>query len=352
MPTIQNPNAAGFQQPAEWEKHEAVWLAWPSHEDLWQENLAAAQEEFIGFCEAIVDLDPSSKKPRGERLNILVPTGAAAEKAERALKHLPFKIFLIPFGDIWLRDTAPIFLKKASEIASARFHFNGWGGKYELPHDAQVAERIAAEVAGPQFAHSWVLEGGSVEVDGEGTCLTSRQCLLNPNRNPQMSQAMIEHELKQALGVSKVLWLDQGLINDHTDGHIDTMARFVAPGKVLCMQARTDADPNHALMQKISQDLSHMVDAKNRNLEVGHIPSPGAIRNDEGELMPASYLNFYIGNSTVVVPTYGSPMDQEAVAAIATYFPTRRTLGRPAKSILTGGGAFHCISQQQPAKEN
>jgi agmatine deiminase len=345
------PKAEGFCQPAEWEKHEAVWLAWPSHEELWQEGLRGAQDEFIGLCKAIADIDPASGKPRGEKLNVLVPTVLAGKQAEKELQGLPVSIYLIPFGDIWLRDTAPIFLKKAGEIATARFQFNGWGAKYVLPFDTQVAERIASEVGRRQFVLPWVLEGGSVEVDGEGTCLTSRQCLLNPNRNPKMSQAMIEAKLCEGLGVSKILWLDQGLINDHTDGHIDTMARIVGPGKVLCMKATAENDPNKEIFDKISADLSQMVDAKGRRLTVGHIPSPGAITNDDGVVMPASYLNFYIGNSTVVVPTYGSPKDQEAVRAIAEWFPSRRTVGLPAKSILMGGGAFHCISQQQPAKE-
>jgi len=350
-PGMEMPLTAGFHQPAEWEKHEAVWLAWPSHGELWQENLRSAQDEFVGFCEAIADMDPRAGTSRGERLHILVPSQEAAQQAEKELRHLPTQFHLIPFGDIWLRDTAPIFLKKGAEVATARFRFNGWGGKYALPHDGEVAERIAREAGLRQFAHAWVLEGGSVEVDGEGTCLTSRQCLLNANRNPHLSQKGVERELQKALGVKKILWVDQGLINDHTDGHIDTIARFVAPGKVLCMEATDARDPNKEILEAIARDLYQMEDAKERALTIGHIPSPGAIYNDEGDLMPASYLNFYIGNSTVVVPTYGSPLDQEAVAAIAEWFPAHRTVGSPAKSILTGGGAFHCISQQQPAKE-
>lgn len=339
----------GFYQPAEWEKHDAVWLAWPSHEDLWQENLRPAQDEFIAFCEAITDLD-SAGRCRGEKLNILVPTPEAGAQAENELKHLRPRIYLVPFGDIWLRDTAPIFLKKGEEIATARFQFNGWGGKYDLPHDAFVAERIADEVEAQKLVFPWVLEGGSVEVDGQGTCLTSRQCLLNPNRNPDMTEAMISEALRQGLGVQKILWVDQGLINDHTDGHIDTIARLVAPGKVLCMRADGPDDPNYEIMQKISEDLSQMVDAQNRNLQVGHVPSPGSILNEDGDLMPASYLNFYIANSTVIVPTYGSVNDKRAVEAIAEWFPDRKTVGLSARSILSGGGAFHCISQQQPAR--
>lgn len=343
------PKSAGFQQPAEWEKHESVWLAWPSHADLWQENLEAAQQEFIGLCQAIVDFDPVTGKARGESLNVLVPTVEAGAKAEAALKSLPVRFHLIPFGDIWLRDTAPIFLcGPGSEKAVARFVFNGWGEKYVLPHDSEVSQRIAASVGIREFSFTWVLEGGSVEVDGEGTCLTSRQCLLNPNRNPGMTEAQIEDVLKDSLGVEKILWLGDGLINDHTDGHIDTIARYVAPGVVLCMEAQESSDPNREIMETIAKDLEAMTDAKGRKLTVGRVPSPGAVLNEDGELMPASYLNFYIANTTVVVPVYGSVWDDKAVAAIAKWFPNHKTVGRPAKTILTGGGAFHCISQQQP----
>lgn len=338
-----------FFQPAEWELHESVWLAWPTHEELWQEDLAAAQEEFIAFCEAIADVDAKSGKIRGERLNILVPTLDAGIAAETALGKLPIRIHQIPFGDIWLRDTAPIFLKNAlGERMAAAFAFNSWGGKYNLPHDPEVAGNIAKASKLPTISHSFILEGGSVEVDGEGTCLTSKQCLLNPNRNPQMSQEQIEAALCQSLGVSKVLWLEDGLLNDHTDGHIDTIARFCAPGVVLCMEATESNDPNREVLAKIASDLEQMTDHRGRKLKVGKIPSPGIVLNEEGEQMPASYLNFYIGNSTVVVPTYGSVHDDAAVAAIAKYFPQRRVLGLPSKAILTGGGAFHCISQQQP----
>ncbi len=345
------PSIEGFHQPAEWEKHDAVWLAWPSHGELWQENLRPAQEEFISFCEAIADFDPKLGRHRGERLHVLVPNIVAGQQAEKELSHLPVRIFLIPFGDIWLRDTAPIFLRRGAEIATASFEFNGWGEKYNLPDDLTVSKKISSEAGFTQFVLPWILEGGSIEVDGEGTCLTSRQCLLNPNRNPGLSQAEIEAKLKQSLGVQKVLWLEEGLRNDHTDGHIDTIARLVSPATVLCMKATTPDDPNKDVYDKIALDLSKMTDAQQRKLTVGYIPSPGAILNDDGDLMPASYLNFYIGNSTVVVPTYGSPMDELAVEAIAKWFPGRRTVGCMAKSILTGGGAFHCISQQQPAKE-
>jgi agmatine deiminase len=338
-----------FRQPAGWEIHESVWLAWPSHENLWEEDLLPAQDEFVAFCEAVADVDKNTGWVRGDRLQVLVPDLKAAGEAETRLGHLPVKFHHVPFGDIWLRDTAPIFLRNGKGArAAACFRFNSWGGKYDLPDDLPLARRIAKSSGLPVAEFPFVLEGGSVEVDGEGTCLTSRQCLLNPNRNPGMSQAEIEAALNGALGTEKVLWLGDGLLNDHTDGHIDTIARFVAPGRVVCMEARGPGDPNAALLEKIAADLRAMTDAKGRRLQVETIPSPGPVFDYEGKLMPASYVNFYISNSTVVVPVYGTCFDEEAVRGVARLFPGRRTIGLLAKSILTGGGAFHCISQQQP----
>lgn len=352
------PKTAGFRQPAEWERHTSVWLAWPCAADLWEGDLTAAQTEFVALCEAIADVDPGGalacgKQARGEALNILVPSSIVESQARQALASLAgsasLRFYQIPYGDIWLRDTAPVFLRGAlGETACVRFAFNGWGEKYQLPHDPEVAARVARAAAVREFSLPWVLEGGSVEVDGEGTCLTSRQCLLNDNRNPDLSQKEIEDGLCEALGVEKILWVGDGLLNDHTDGHIDTIVRYVAPGVVLCMEAHESDDPNREIMARLAAELEVMCDARGRRLRVGRIPSPGRVVDADGEVMPASYLNFYIANTTVVVPTYGSPWDDRAVAAIAEWFPGRRTVGRSAKAILSGGGAFHCISQQQP----
>jgi agmatine deiminase len=336
-------------QPPEWAPHDAVWLAWPSAEDLWQENLAPAQRAFTALCRAIADADPNTGAARGERIELLVPDEHARRAAMDQLEALAPRIHVIPFGDIWLRDTAPIFLSEADgRTVAACFAFNGWGGKYVLPGDDRVAARVASASGVPTQSHAWVLEGGSVEVDGEGTLLTTRQCLLNPNRNPQLDENAIEARLREALGVERVLWLTEGLRNDHTDGHVDTIARFVAPGVVVCMEPEDDRDPNARVLRAIAAELESLTDARGRALRVVRIPSPGLVVGRDDEVMPASYVNFYIANRTVVVPTYGSAHDDAAVSQIARLFPTRRTVGIDARAILTGGGAFHCITQQQP----
>ncbi len=331
-------------QPAEWDRHSACWLAWPSHGYLWQNNLGPAQTEFAALCLAIAE-------EGGEALDLLVEDDPAETEARAALAPVigQVRFHRVPVGDIWLRDTAPVFVKNRSgALRAACFRFNGWGGKYVLVEDDRVADRVAALSGLPRIDHNWILEGGSVEVDGQGTLLTTRQCLLNPNRNPGMSQADIERSLRDDLGAEKVLWLEEGLIHDHTDGHIDTLARFIAPGVAVCMEAYDGNDPNAATLDRLASDLADFVDARGRKLKVLRIPSPGIVRDDDGELMPASFLNFYIGNRSVVVPTYGTPYDEVAVAALAALFPGRRVKGRSARAILSGGGAFHCITQQQP----
>jgi agmatine deiminase len=332
---VRAPADASFRQPAEWTEHEGTFLAWPSAEDLWLDHLDDARREFLGLAAAIAE---------GERLHVLVPDGANERSAKEALATLPVTWHRIPFGDIWLRDIAPIFLlDDQGRRASAVFRFNGWGGKYVLRHDDQVASSIAKALGFPTYQASFVLEGGSVDVDGEGLLLTTRQCMLNPNRNPGLEQPVIEEELARWFGVERVLWLGDGLKNDHTDGHVDTIARFVRPRTVLCMEPEQD-DPNRAALLAIMEDLERM------KLDVVTVPSPGTVLSSEGDLMPASYVNFYIANRTVIVPQYGVAADERALEAIASLFPGRRIAGVSARAILQGGGAFHCITQQLPKR--
>jgi agmatine deiminase len=348
--SVTTPREAGFRQPAEWDRHEAVWLAWPSHHDLWGDALGRVRSAFTAFASAIADVDSATGRPRGERLEVLVPGTANEALAKSALAGLGARFHRIPFGDIWLRDTAPVFLTGVGgERASVSFAFNGWGGKYVLPHDDGVSWRVAEAAGLPAFRFPWVLEGGSVEVDGEGTCLTTRQCLLNPNRNAAMTEEAIEAGLRDALGVTTILWLGDGLLNDHTDGHVDTLARFVAPGRVVCTSPSGKGDPNRDALARVARDLASFRDAGGRALEVAEVPSPGLVPDPQGEVMPASYINFYIANTTVVAPAYGVPNDEAARMGLAQLFPTRRVLSIPARDLLGGGGAFHCITQQVPA---
>jgi agmatine deiminase len=336
---MDNPNFLGYNQPAEWQPHAACWLAFPSHRDLWLDHLDIVQAEFVALAKAIAQSEP---------LEILV-LEQTAELAKELLSDLPVRFHQIPFGDIWMRDITPIYVTDADgNLGALHFQWNGWGGKYLLEHDDRVAENILKTLDIPKFEFDWVLEGGAIEVDGEGTCLTTKQCLLNPNRNPQMDQTAIASGLKSALGVEKILWIEEGLLNDHTDGHIDTIARFIAPHTVMCMEPTDKDDPNYQVLNDIAEQLATMTDAKGRAVDVIKIPSPSLVLDDEGEIMPASYLNFYISNDSVIIPTYGSVNDKLAIQAIAKHFPNRKAIGLSAKHILLGGGAFHCITCHQP----
>jgi agmatine deiminase len=339
---MDDPKLLGYTQPAEWEPHSACWLAFPSHRDLWLDYLDIVQAEFVALVKAIAT---------SETLEILV-LPETADLAKGLLAGLPVRFHEIPFGDIWMRDITPIYIKnKEGNLGALKFQWNGWGGKYLLEHDDQVASQILQTINIPdaaKFEFDWILEGGAIEVDGAGTCLTTKQCLLNPNRNPHLNQAEIESGLKLALGVEKVLWIEEGLLNDHTDGHIDTIARFIAPHTVMCMEPNSQNDPNYQVLCDIAAQLETMTDAQGHKLDVVKIPSPDLVVDDDGEIMPASYLNFYISNDSVIIPTYGSVHDQSAIDAIAKHFPDRKAIGLSAKHILLGGGAFHCITCHQP----
>jgi agmatine deiminase len=326
--------------PAEWAPHRAMWVGFPSHEDLWEENLAAVQAEVAALVRALAG-------PGRERVKLMV-AGEPAGRAADALLAGTRNIEIVPgvFGDIWLRDTGPIF---ASDDAVAAFRFNGWGGKYELPGDDTVADQIAAHAGVSLTRHDFVLEGGALDHDGQGTVLTTRQCLLNPNRNPGWREGDAKRALADALGVRKVLWLDQGLMNDHTDGHVDNLARFVAPGVVICPAAYGLDDPNAPAYDAAAQALAGFVDAAGSPLKVIRIPSPGRLLGADHRVMPASHMNFLIADGAVIVPSYGDPAGAWAVQALEMLFPGRAVIGLPATALLTGGGAFHCISQQEIA---
>ena len=329
--------------PAEWAPHRAMWLGFPSHAELWQEDLPEAQAEVAALARALAG-------PGAERVKLLTGSPEGEADARRLLGDVA-NIEIVPgaFGDIWLRDTGPIFARGAAGPQAQGFRFNGWGGKYDLEHDDTVAEQIATASGAQLVRHDFILEGGAVDHDGEGTVLTTGQCVLNPNRNAGWTEAVAEAAFAEALGAKKVLWLGDGLLNDHTDGHVDNLARFVAPGVVACPVAWGRGDPNADAYDDAARRLAGMTDAAGRKLKVVRIPSPGFVEGPEGGAIPASHMNFLIANQAVIVPLYEERPGELAVEALKTIFPDRTVIGLPSLAILTGGGSFHCITQQEPA---
>jgi agmatine deiminase len=322
-------------QPPEWALHESVWIGFPSDGALWLEDLEGAQGEVAAFARAVY------ADGNGETVRLVCANDAAAAQA-RTLAGDCAEIILAPFFDIWIRDTGPLIVARAGARFALDYQGNGWGGKYPSPLDDALATLLCTQAAVPREPRDWVLEGGAIDVDGAGLCVTTGQCLLNPNRNPSLARRDIEVRLSSDLGLQQMLWLGVGLVNDHTDGHVDNVARFVAPG-VLALPTAFGADDPNADVFADAHDR-----ARRWPVKIVSIPSAGRHCDEEGTIIPASHMNFYIGNACVVVPTYGGASDAPAVAAIAALFPDRQTIGLPANHLLTGGGSFHCISQQVP----
>jgi len=321
---------ANLLMPPEWAPQRWLWIGFPHLADEWPGWLERAQEQIAAFASAVAE--------SGQEVRLLVRDEANEARA-RQLVSARVTLERRTFGDIWLRDTGPLVRSDGSALRCA---FNGWGGKYLMPGDQTIGAELAHDAGLPVIESDWILEGGAIDGDGTGAALTTEQCLLNPNRNPELSRGEIEARLGRDLGFTDVVWLGDGLINDHTDGHVDNLARFVAPGEVTLPRATGTDDPNAGIYQ----------DAKARILDAGlklhEIPSPGLVTRD-GQIEPASYVNFAITTHLVVVPTFGSPHDAEGVAAIAALFPDRETIGLPGDAVLAGGGGFHCASQQMPA---
>jgi agmatine deiminase len=316
----------------EWAPHEAVWIGFPSDPELWLRDLKPAEREVAAFAKAV------HAGGKGEQVRIVA---AHKDAAEAARSLVPFgEVIVEAFGDIWLRDTGPIVVGAGKARRAQGFGFNGWGGKYELEGDEDVGERLARGAGLPFAKADWVLEGGAIDHDGSGTVITTEQCLLNPNRNA-LTRKEVEERLERDLGFERVVWLGEGLANDHTDGHVDNLARFIAPGRVAIPFAAQD-DPNAAVYRDAARRL------RSTRLDVVTLPSPGPVFDADGDVLPASYMNFYIGNAVVVVPQYGVPNDEGAVLTVQALFPDRVAIGLRADHILTGGGSFHCISQQVP----
>ncbi len=318
---------------AEWEPQEWLWIGFPHLAQEWPGDLLArAQEQIAAFANAVAD--------SGQPVRLVVRDAVNMARA-RELINDAVVLERQRYGDIWLRDTGPIVtLKKGSPLA-ARFGFNGWGGKYLMHGDQSIGADLAENAGLPVKTSNWVLEGGAIDTDGNGLAVTTEQCLLNPNRNPNMSRADIESALANDLGLTRVLWLGEGLINDHTDGHVDNLARFVGEAHLAVPEASGQDDHNAAIYADAAARALAF------GLKVSRFPSVGAIKRD-GSIEPASYANFVITSRLVVVPVFGAPNDDDAVAAIAALFPDRRTIGLPAAAVLAGGGGFHCASMHMP----
>ena len=323
------------KMPAEWAPHQAVWIGFPHLADEWSGQIDAARRDVAAFANAVHD------GGRGEQVRLVVRDHANADLAE-AMVDRGVELHILPFGDIWLRDTGPIIVGTGDRRAARNFDFNWWGEKFVMPGDREIGSILAAYTALPTRACGWVLEGGAIDVDGTGLAVTTEECLLNPNRNPALDRAAIEARLHADLGIDRLLWLGDGLVGDHTDGHVDNLARFVGEGRLALPVAAGDDDPNAAIY----------ADARARaaafgGVEIVDLPSPGRVELG-GDIAAASYMNFYIGNTVVVVPTYGVANDGPAVQALQALFPDRRAVGVDARGIIAGSGSFHCSSQQLP----
>ena len=316
--------------PPEWHPQQWLWIGFPHDADEWPDVLARAQEQIAAFANAVAE--------SGQAVRLIV-RDAANEVRARELVSAGVSLERRVYGDVWLRDTGPLVM---GDRTARRFGFNGWGGKYLMPGDTTIGAELARDAGLAVVTSDWVLEGGAIDGDGTGLVVTTEQCLLNPNRNPHLSRGEIEQRLARDLGFDRVLWLGEGLLNDHTDGHVDNLARFVAPNRLALPVATGADDPNAAIYADAARR------ARAYGVEVVEVPSPGRIEI-AGVVQPASYMNFVITTNLVVVPVFGSPHDDAGVAAIAALFPERETIGLMADAILAGGGGFHCASQQMPS---
>ncbi len=354
------PAADGFRMPAEFEPHSGCWMGWPERPDNWRLGAGPAQEAFAAVAEAIATTEP-------------VTMAATAAQLERCRSRLSpaVRVLEIPADDAWLRDTGPTFVvDRNGGRRGVDWRFNAWGGEQGgLYSSWERDERLAAKVLETEGAERYraplVLEGGSIHVDGEGTVLTTEECLLNPNRNPELSRGEVERALCEYLGAEKVVWLGRGVHEDETDGHVDNLACFARPGVVLLTWSGEESDPQHAISRDALRRLEAATDARGRPLEVVLLPSPGPLaiaaeeaagveeaagtqRRRAGDRLAASYVNFYLANERVIMPLLDERRDEEAAEILGRCFPEREVIGIPAREILLGGGNIHCITQQVP----
>ena len=337
--------------PPEWAPHQATWFSWPHNPETWPGCLEDAERAMAAAVRALADgetvyvnvLDAA----HGEHVKALLDSVVGGVSGDRV--HL----VEIPTNDAWCRDHGAIFVHdELGELCALDFRFNAWGGQYP-PYDLDdaAAARMAGHLGVASVAVDMVLEGGSIDVNGRGAVLTTRQCLLNENRNPRLTPAQIEHALEVHLGASQVIWLGDGIEGDDTDGHIDDITRFVAEDTVVTALEPDRTDPNHAPLAANLETLRGVRLADGRRLRIETLPMPEPLERD-GRRLPASYANFYIGNEVVLLPVFGCPQDDEAARVLNACFPARRIVPIDCRAVVVGLGTLHCLSQQVPAPEN
>ena len=328
--------------PAEWEPHEAIWLSWPHKEASWPGIFERIPPVWAVLIRALRET---------EEVRLLSCSPEMDGEVRRALGGdlSGVRLFRIPTNDAWIRDYGPIFVRSAERgLAITAWGFNSWGGKYgPWDRDEAVPGTIAAHLGLPCIRTGMILEGGSIDVDGEGTLLTTESCLLNPNRNPQLDRKGIEGRLDRFLGARKVLWLGAGIVGDDTDGHVDDLARFISPGRVAVAIGKDPADENYGVLRENRERLEGMRDAAGRRIEIVELPLPPPVLHS-GQRCPASYMNFLIANHAVLVPTFRSPEDARVLGTLSELFPQRKVSGIDCHDLVWGLGAIHCVSQQQP----
>ena len=354
------PAADGFRMPGEFEPHEATWMLWPVRGDTWRDGAGPVQEAFCEVAGAIAAAEP---------VRMGVPPG----QIERATAMLPPGVEVVEMesDDAWMRDVGPSIVVGEGTRRGVDWRFNAWGGELgglydNWEKDEEVARQVLEFEGMDRYRAPLILEGGSIHVDGEGTCITTEECLLNPNRNPELDREQIERHLHDYLGVSKVIWLGLGVVEDETDGHVDDVVFFARPGVVGLQWCEDESDPQHARSVDALERLRAARDAKGRELEVvllpnpgplymteqeaaGIEPAPGTLPRPAGERLAGSYANCYLANGRVIAPMLDERTDDEAFAVLAELFPEREVVPVPGREILLGGGNVHCITQQVPA---
>ena len=334
-----------FFMPAEWETHRALWLAWPHDEITFPNRIRKVEGIFVEIIKAIHESEKVELLVLDE--DALLKATGMLQAAGADMEHINFHI--ADYADVWLRDTGPTFIKdKSGKTFAVKWLFNAWGGKFpELLKDGALPRKISAWTGIEMLSPRIVMEGGAIDVNGSGVCLTTAQCLLNKNRNPGMTRRGVEEFLREYLGIQKTVWLEEGLINDHTDGHIDELARFVSVDTIVCAYEDSPLDGNYHILKANYETLRNAVNQNGKPFNVVKLPMP-RVSHENGEKMPASYANFYVGNKAVLVPIFNDPNDGSALDILTGLFPKRRVVGIDCSDVIYGGGTIHCMTQQQP----